>query len=191
MADDGPGPDAGDPQDEGGSSVAPWVLGAAVVIAGVVLATLGEEVPERVARGASAPGFTLPRLGGQGELSLADYRDRVVLVNFWATWCKPCEEEMPSMQRLYDAFRGQPFEMIAVSVDEDAAEVEAFRERMALSFPIVLDPKQDVSRRYQTTGFPESLLIDGAGRVVERYVGPRAWDDAAYVERIQGLLGSG
>ena len=179
------------PEGQGGG-IAGWMLGALVVIAGVVLATLGNEVPERVARGVAAPDFELERLTTPGEsedvVSLEAHRGQVVLVNFWATWCKPCEDEMPSMQRLYTSLEGQPFEMLAISVDEDEALVERFRERLALSFPILLDPSQTVSRRYQTTGFPESLLIAPDGEIVERYVGPRAWDDPAYVERIRELV---
>ena len=114
---------------------------------------------------------------------------KVVLVNFWATWCKPCEDEMPAMERLYQQLHPRGFELLAISVDKEAPEVAAFRDRLGLSFPILLDPSEDVSRRYQTAGYPESLLIDREGVVVERYVGPREWDDPAYVERIRALLG--
>ena len=134
----------------------------------------------------SAPGFRLDRLDGEGPIALSDFRGRVVLVNFWATWCKPCEDEMFSMERLYRALHPSGFELVAVSVDEDPSDVAAFRDRMAISFPIALDPSQEVSRLYQTTGFPESLLVDRDGRVLERYVGPRDW--GLYQERIRSLI---
>jgi len=121
---------------------------------------------------------------------MADHRGQVVLINFWATWCKPCEDEMPAMQRLYAELQPLGFELLAVSVDKEAPEVAAFRDKMSLTFPILLDSDESVSRLYQTAGYPESLLIDRDGVVVERYVGPREWDDAAYVERIRKLLGS-
>lgn len=95
---------------------------------------------------------------------------------------------MPSMERLYQGLRAQGFELLAISVDEDPERVEQFRTRLGITFPILLDPGQEVSRRYQTMGFPESLLVDQAGVVVERYVGPRDWDHPLYAERIRRLL---
>lgn len=95
------------------------------------------------------------------------------------------------MERLYRRLRPLGFEMLAVSVDDDVAAVERFRERLSLSFPIAMDSGQEVSRRYQTTGFPESILIDRDGRVIERYIGPRDWDLEVYAERIQRLLAPG
>jgi len=95
---------------------------------------------------------------------------------------------MPAMQRLYETLSPEGFELVAISVDESRDDVEAFRERLGLGFPILLDPDQTVSRRYQTTGFPESLLVDRQGRIIERYVGPREWDHPDYVSRVRRLL---
>ena len=130
----------------------------------------------------------LPALSS-GEIALSQLQGQVVLINFWATWCKPCEAEMPAMERLYTQLRNSDFELLAVAVDVDKATVERFRDRLALTFPILLDPEQRVSNEYQTTGFPESLLIDRRGRVVERYVGPREWDHPRYLAHIRELLG--
>jgi peroxiredoxin len=157
-------------------------LGAALVFG------WGEGVPAPLAPGDRAPGFELPALGGDQTLALESQAGRVVLLNFWATWCGPCEEEMPSMERLHRGLAAERFSLLAVSVDDDAAAVEAFRARLGLTFPILLDPDETAARLYQTTGYPESILIDAAGRVVERYVGPRAWDDPLYAERIRALL---
>ena len=164
-----------------------WIVGLVILAGALALIWLGDsDVPAPVGRGASAPGFRLDRLDGEGPIALSDFRGRVVLVNFWATWCKPCEDEMFSMERLYRALHPAGFELVAVSVDEDPSDVAAFRDRMAISFPIALDPSQEVSRLYQTTGFPESLLVDRDGRILERYVGPRDW--AIYQERIRSLI---
>ena len=165
-----------------------WLVGAAVIVAALFALFANPSVPPPLGRGGVAPGFELPRVGEGPPVSLAALRGRVVLVNFWATWCKPCEDEMPAMERLYRELSGQRFELLAISVDDDAAEVEAFRERLRLSFPILLDANRDVSRAYQTFAFPESLLIDPEGRVVERYVGPKDWDADVYVARIERLL---
>jgi peroxiredoxin len=137
--------------------------------------------------GAGAPPFTLPALEG-GEVSLERLRGRVVLLNFWATWCKPCEDEMPAMQRLHRSLSGRPFELLAISVDAGRDEVAAFRERLGLDFPILLDPRKRVADSYQSFRFPESWLVDAEGRLVERYVGPREWDAPEYRERIVRLL---
>jgi thiol-disulfide isomerase/thioredoxin len=146
------------------------------IAAGAAFALLGVPGEEPVGRGSRAPDFSLPRLGGSDPVRLADLRGRVVLVNFWATWCRPCEDEMPAMQRLYETLAGSRFELLAISVDEDPA------------FPILLDPDQRVARGWQTFRFPETLLIGPDGEVLERYVGPREWDAVAYVERIRRLL---
>ena len=159
------------------------------VAAGAVFALLAEPTGEPIGRGSRAPDFSLPRLGGGEPVRLAGLRGRVVLVNFWATWCKPCEDEMPAMQRLYEALAGPAFELLAISVDEDPAAVSRFRDRLGLGFPILLDPDQRVARAWQTFRFPETLLVDANGTVVERYVGPKEWDAAAYVDLIRRLLG--
>lgn len=163
-------------------------IAAAVLVAIAVFAALWATgpPPEPIRPGQEAPGFTLPGLDG-GSVSLADLRGKVVLLNFWATWCKPCEDEMPAMQRLHAALAGTDFRLLAVSTDEERAPVEAFRERLGLTFPILLDPGKTVAESYQTYRFPESYLIGRDGRILARYIGPRDWDAAVYHERIREL----
>lgn len=98
---------------------------------------------------------------------------------------------MPAMQRLHTAFAGPDFELVAVSVDAGREEVEAFRQRLALTFPIALDPGKQVSVQYQSYRYPESYLIDRDGRILSRYIGPRDWDSPAYVERIRQVIAGG
>ena len=153
-----------------------------------LLILLSEDVPPVLAPGAKAPDFSLPLLGSDEQARLSDYRGQVVLVNLWATWCKPCEEEMPSMERLRQALRDRGFEILAISVDEKVADVEAFQAQMGLSFPIAWDPSEDVARSYQKMGLPESVLVGRDGVVVEQYRGPRDWDAEVYRRRIEALL---
>lgn len=167
----------------------PWLVAAAVAAAAIFALENGSRTPPPLTRGSVAPDFSLPRLDGSGEASLSGLRGHVVLVSFWATWCKPCEGEMPALQRLHAELAGSDFELLAVSVDANEPEVRAFRDRLGLSFPILLDPARKVSTLYQTFRYPETLLIGRDGVVVERYVGPRAWDDPLYLARIRDLLG--
>jgi peroxiredoxin len=162
---------------------------AAAVLAAALLAWLfAGEAPDPIDRGSRAPPFELPRIGETGTLSLASLRGKVVLLNFWATWCEPCEEEMPAMQRLHRELSGSAFELVAVSVDADAAPVLEFRERFGLGFTVLLDADQRVARSYQTFRFPETLLIGRDGVILERYVGPKDWDAPVYLDRIRRLL---
>jgi len=168
-----------------------WLVAAAVAVAALFALYGSSRTAAPVTRGSAAPDFALPQLAGDGDVSLSGLRGRVVLLNFWATWCAPCEDEMPAMQRLHEGLAGQGFELLAVSVDQSEADVQAFRERLQLSFPILLDPQREASNLYQTFRYPESFLIDKSGKVVERYVGPREWDDPLYVQRIRELIGQG
>ncbi|MEZ4278133.1 MAG: TlpA disulfide reductase family protein [Myxococcota bacterium] len=176
-----------------------FLLGAVFAAAGLWFVVGNEGGSEPVVRGARAPGFSLQRLaeasqvvGAEGDrISLDSLAGRVVLVNFWATWCEPCEQEMPAMERLYRALPRDRFELLAVSIDDEPGKVADFAARYALTFPVLLDPGKQVAERYQTMGVPESILVDRNGRVVERYVGPREWDAPEYVERIEVLFESG
>lgn len=183
----------------GGSSIlASLLLGAAVLVAGSVLVLRSDVGAPPVVRGSTAPDFDLPRLetvldagpqrAGSERLSLRELRGRVVLLNFWASWCEPCEREMPAMERLHASLPAEAFALVAIAIDETPANVVAFQERMRLSFPILLDPAGRVYAAYQTMGVPESLLIDAGGRIVERYVGPREWDAPEYEDRIRALM---
>jgi len=168
-----------------------WGAAGAAAVAAFVALWFAKPPPEPVGAGQAAPAFELPRLDGGAPLSLDALRGRVVLLNFWATWCKPCEEEMPAMQRLAAALAGSDFELVAVSVDQSADEVRSYRDRLGLHFPILLDPEKRVAGAYQTFRYPESYLIDRDGRILARYIGPRDWDSDAYRDRIRGLAAPG
>ena len=157
-------------------------LVAAAIVFAVLL--LSEPTPDPIRPGQMAPPFELPLVDG-GSISLATLRGRVVVLNFWATWCKPCEDEMPAMQRLHAALAGPDFELVAVSVDASRDDVVKYRDRLGLTFPIALDPDKRVAEAYQSFRYPESYLIDREGRILSRYIGPRDWDAEVYVDRIR------
>ncbi|MBW2714435.1 MAG: TlpA family protein disulfide reductase [Deltaproteobacteria bacterium] len=168
-----------------------WLLGAGVLAAALFALLLTADTPAPVGRGTPAPGFELQPVGGGTPLALEQLRGKIVLLNFWATWCEPCKDEMPAMERLYRALAGSDFELVAVSVDEDEAIVDAFVNQLGLSFPILMDPSKEVAIAYQVFRFPESLLVGRDGVVLERYVGPKDWDADAYLDRIRRLLDDG
>ncbi len=165
------------------------LLGAALVVVAIILILRSDVGTPPVVRGVMSPAFELPQLDvADAPIALSSLVGRVVLVNFWATWCEPCEREMPAMERLYQALSREEFELIAVAIDDKEEDVRAFQKRYRLSFPILLDLDQAVYSSYQTMGVPESILVDREGRIVERYVGPREWDSAEYKDRIRELI---
>ena len=165
-----------------------WLVALAVAVAAAFALVTVPRTPPPLGRGSLAPDFSLPRLADGTSVSLESLQGRVVLLNFWATWCKPCEEEMPAMGRLYQALEPRGFALLAVTVDAGREEVSRFHTRLALPFPVLLDPEKRISRAYQTFRYPETFLIDREGVIVERYIGPKDWDAPAYVERVRRLL---
>jgi peroxiredoxin len=140
--------------------------------------------------GFPAPAFTLRGLEG-GTYRLSDFRGRIVFLNVWATWCPPCREEMPSMERLYRRLQGTDFVMLAVSVDDGVERVRQFVAQANLTFPILLDPQGSVPPRYGVTGFPETFVIDREGNVIHHTVGPENWDSEAVYHYFTRLLATG
>ncbi len=113
-----------------------------------------------------------------------------MLLNIWATWCRPCEEEMPSMQRLYEELAPRGLKVVAVSIDKASRDyvLQWVRER-GLTFDILQDPAGRIERVYQTTGVPESFVIDSEGVIVKREIGAREWDHPTQVALFRRLLG--
>ncbi|MBI3569694.1 MAG: TlpA family protein disulfide reductase [Gammaproteobacteria bacterium] len=108
--------------------------------------------------------------------SLTDFEGKVVLLNFWATWCANCRKEMPAMERLYQSLRADGFEIVAISVDQAPTEkVKAFAEELKLTFPVLHDRDSIISRLYSNPGVPISYLIDRQGRIVYRVLGEYDW----------------
>ena len=132
----------------------------------------------RPPRARAAIDFTLPALN-QGAWRLADQRGKVVLVNFWATWCPPCLEEMPAMERLWRRHRAEDFVLVAVSVDTDPKVVPPFVSQRGLTFPIALDSTMEITEKYGVRALPSSFLVDREGNLAAIAIGPRHWDNAA------------
>jgi peroxiredoxin len=141
----------------------------------------------RPARAKIAEDFTLATPDGT-RFRLRDQRGRVVFINFWATWCPPCREEMPSMERLYQQHREAGFVMVAVSADTNAKNVPAFVREQKLTFSIALDPQLEVANTYGVRALPSSFIVDKNGELVALALGPRAWDTDAAHSLVEGLV---
>lgn len=135
-----------------------------------------------------APAFEALRLDGTVS-GLAAYRGQVILLNVWATWCGPCRVEMPSMERLQREFAGTDFRIVAVSVDQEGSEVvRQFAADLGLTFDILHDPTGEIQHIYQTTGVPESWVIDRNGIIVKKVVGATEWDSPTNTALVRMLL---
>jgi peroxiredoxin len=135
-----------------------------------------------------APEFSLMSLDGK-RINLSDYRGKVVMLHFWATWCPPCVEEVPTIETLYRNTLGKDFVILAVSVDEGgAASIRSFMQRNKLSFPVLLDPDHAVSGLYGTYKFPETYIIGRNGIVKDKVIGPRDWAVPAVVDAVQQII---
>jgi peroxiredoxin len=134
-----------------------------------------------------APDFTLHTLSG-ANLRLQEQRGRVVMVNFWATWCSPCRQEMPQLNRLYEKYRASGFVLLGVNVDEDTRHAADVATKLGLKFPVLLDTDKAVSRAYDLNTMPSTILIDRDGRVRYLHRGYLVGDEELYDKQIRDLL---
>ena len=181
-----------------------WILLALLVAVIAVIALLpsgdGAAAPDRnpdseieaatlVKAGDQAPDFTVEMFDGS-RVTLADLRGKVVLLNFWATWCPPCREELTHVQtELIDRFAGRPFVFLPVSRGESRETVAAFREKTGYEFPMGLDSTQSVYKRYAANYIPRNFLIDADGRVVSATVGFEKSEFEELIRYVEAALG--
>ncbi len=164
------------------------VLGALVIALTAERGSLSAN-DVRPEEGHLAPDFTLKTLEGK-TLRLSDLQGKkVVLINFWATWCPPCRLEMPTIQKIYSKKKEKGFEILAVNIEPDAnQEIRDFMKELRLSFPVLLDPDMKVARKYHVFGLPVSMLIDRQGIVRAREIGYRDWTDKESWRQVESLL---
>jgi peroxiredoxin len=153
---------------------------AAIVIASTAFAASGDA-------SGPAPAFTLTGLTGQ-QAALSQYKGQVVMVNFWATWCGPCQQEMPLLDQMYKKFKPAGFTLIGVNVDKDAPPVKELLARKPVSFPVLLDPANQVSKAYHVDEMPSSVIIDRKGEIRYIHRGYRPGDENEYQDRIRQLI---
>ena len=173
-----------------------WAIVGVAAVVGV--AWRGREGYQPVLTGARAPDFTAYDMNGK-PVSLSDFAGKVVMVNIWATWCGPCRNEMPAMERLYKALKDQPdFQIMAVSVDAAqgqsdgfghvGGDLKAFAKELGLTFPIFHDPSGKIQEIYQTTGVPETFIVGRDGIIYRKVAGGTDWDAPVNQELVKRLL---
>jgi len=166
------------------------VVATALAVVGALF-FLGQNSGQRtriIREGDRAPEFSVTSLDGK-PVSLSSFRGKVVMVHFWATWCPPCVEELPTLERLYRSSFGKDLDILAVSVDEGGAgAVVPFMQKNRFALPIVLNPDQSVSKAYGTFKFPETYLVDRDGIVRKKVIGPADWMSPAAQQVIQAML---
>jgi peroxiredoxin len=133
------------------------------------------------------PDFTLPTAQGK-KLSLKSFRGKVVFLNFWASWCAPCREEMPAMERLYQEFKNRDFVVLAINVKDKRSDALAFIKELKLTYPIVFDPDGQVGLLYGAWGLPTTYLIGAKGEGLARIWGPAQWYSPGARELFTTLL---
>jgi peroxiredoxin len=133
--------------------------------------------------------FSLPLLPG-GNAALSAYKGKVVVLNFWATWCPPCRAEMPSMETFYRRFKSQGLEILAVDGGEDAATVRQFIQQNGYTFPVLLDRDNAVNSRYGVSAIPTTYILDRNGSIIATVVGSIRWDDPKVTAAFDALLKS-
>jgi thiol-disulfide isomerase/thioredoxin len=165
----------------------PRFLPAAFALATLVFAfPAARSADLRPWTGGPAPVLELKDLAGANH-KLEAYRGKVVVLNFWATWCEPCRDEMPSFNKLRQAFAGQPVMLLAVNVGEDAARIAEFTRKVPVEFPILLDRDARASREWKVRVMPTTFILGRDGRIRYTYAGGRDWADAAVRARVAEL----
>ena len=170
------------------------LVGVALLIG---VAWMNQDRIQPVTTGTIAPDFEVKNLDG-GLARLSDHSGKVVLMNIWATWCPPCLDEMPSMERLYQELGEEDFEILAVSIDAElglfdltgnvGGDVRAFADSLGLTFPILHNPSGDIQRLYRTRAVPETFLIGRDGIIYKKVAGGTEWDAPDHKEMIRRLL---
>ena len=159
------------------------------LVLGFVIVGLWLAMP-RSRQATVAPSFVLPDLAGK-VVRMDELRGKVVLLNLWATWCPPCVEEMPTLQRLADKMAGRDFMVLAVSEDDEPKLVGPWVAARGFTFPVLLDERGVVGANLGITGYPETFVVDRQGRIVHHHIGYRDWSEPKIVAALENLMETG
>ena len=162
------------------------LVGLLVLLTSLTLAQDAGRGFTRLAETPPAPDFELSDLDGDRH-RLSDYRGRVVIVNFWATWCPPCRAEMPSMQSAWEQLEDEGVMMLGIDVGEDEDTIFQFTADYPVDFPLLLDLDSRVTAEWPVRGLPTTFVVDPQGRIVYRAIGSREWDDPELLSQVRAL----
>jgi peroxiredoxin len=144
--------------------------------------------PGRMETGKTAPDFELQDETGK-VWKLSSLKGRVVMINFWATWCKPCRDEMPSMEVLNKRLAGKPFQMLSIIFNDDHDLAASFARRQGATFPVLAAADQKLTQAYMITGVPETFLVDADGILRHKFIGPYDWSSPEMMRTVMSLFG--
>jgi peroxiredoxin len=137
--------------------------------------------------GQEAPDFVLKSASG-ANMRLSEYRGNVVMINFWATWCGPCRQEMPLLDDLYSRYERVGFSLLGVNIDDDSSRAMEMAEELGVSFPVLFDERKEVSKLYQVEAMPVTVLVDREGKVRHVHLGYKPGYEEKYLTEIRSLL---
>ena len=159
-----------------------WTKLGLMALTSVILGTAANAAGD-----SAAPGFSLPARGGS-TIDLAQYKGQVVMINFWASWCVPCRQEMPLLDSIYKKYKPLGFTLLSVNVEPEQKDAENFLKQTPVSFPVVFDAKSKVSGLYNVEGMPTTVFVDRKGNVRLMHVSYKAGDENLYMDQIRTLL---
>jgi len=156
-------------------------------IAGLIAALIVALPAVAAAPSGPAPQFTLPSKAG-GEVSLAQYKGQVVMINFWASWCGPCRQEMPLLEDIYKKYNKLGFTLIGVNVEPDSNAANNWLKQTPVTFPVLYDRESKVSQAFAVSGMPTTVIIDRKGNVRYRHVSYKPGDEGEYLNTIRAMI---
>jgi len=163
-------------------------LHAVLICCSLLFLSSCSPVPQVATVGKAAPDFTLVDRQGK-SWTLSELKGQVVFVNFWATWCAPCREEMPSMQELHENLPKDSFKMLAILNKDEPALADSFATKLGLTMPILDDQANTVGVQYGLTGLPETFIINKKGIIVRKFIGPAQWNTPRYTQMLKQFIG--
>jgi peroxiredoxin len=158
-----------------------------ILVVALIWVSAGTLEQTIISAGDKAPAFSIVADNGK-TLTRSDFGGRLLVLNFWATWCPPCIQEMPSLDAFQERMRAKGVVVVGVSVDKNPQTYKQFLDRAKVSFTTARDPEANISSSYGTFKYPETYIINTDGKVVEKFIGPENWMDPKIVERIEKLL---
>lgn len=162
------------------NTIRTWMGVTAVILMTVSSVTAG-------IKETAAPDFTLKSVGGE-NLKLSEYRGEVVLINFWASWCGPCRQEMPVLSELHDKYKALGFTVLGVNVEEDSSKARKLLQEMSVSFPVLLDNEGVVSKQYDVVAMPSTVLVDRNGNMRYLHKGYKPGLEDVYLQQVRELI---